>query len=171
MNQVDRVPPSISLKVPSCQLEVRFEWIGDRFQHQVRQGDDSLLVSIEGNADQAWPDSPPLQQLSHEHLEGRDVVLGVGAAGKSHWSLCVMPIEGADETPALRFEWACRTTESQPHLRSSYEGSSAKMTLNPGETSDCEKTEIGFTIRPDESSAPTKTWQWSYDVAIPPQRR
>lgn len=65
-----------------------------------------LFVSHEGEAGEAWPPSPPLQQLLIEPRgsEGQ-VALLVGMAGRSHWSLSVEPVAGR---AAFRFDAACR---------------------------------------------------------------
>jgi hypothetical protein len=48
-----------------------------------------LLRSVESEADVAWPDSPPLQELHIEDRGGVPVALLVGRAGKSHWSASI----------------------------------------------------------------------------------
>lgn len=72
-------------------MRVMFEWCGDRFRHSifaVRMGKPKLMVeSLEGDSTEAWPSSPPVQQL---HLQpnpsGREMLLLTGMAGKSYWS-------------------------------------------------------------------------------------
>lgn len=68
-----------------------------------------------GSGDDAWPPSPPIQQVSIETIEGCNVALGVGCAGTSHWSLSVEPT--AD---GFRFDWACRTKETPARLGTTY---------------------------------------------------
>lgn len=45
------------------------------------------LQSLESTSDVAWPVSPPLQQLHLQKFpDGREVIFGVGMAGRGHWS-------------------------------------------------------------------------------------
>jgi hypothetical protein len=72
-----------------------------------------LLESREGSSDEAWPPSPPLQQMSRELIAGQPVILLVGAAGRSHWS-CSWTF---DESGAQAWaEFACRLTERPKFL-------------------------------------------------------
>ena len=66
--------------------------MGDRYAHHVSlvHGDQEqvLLNSEEGDEHAAWPPSPPLQQVTLEdHGEEGRVLLLVGMAGRSHWSV------------------------------------------------------------------------------------
>ncbi len=78
-----------------------------------------VLVSVEGNAEQAWPESSPLQQLVCENVGAGDkpVLLGVGMAGKAHWSAT---IEGDSMTEAIAMDIACRTAALPEQLGSAY---------------------------------------------------
>ncbi len=101
-------------------LQVRFDWVGDRYAHcvLVHCGDRSVVVlkSAEGTSQQNWPPSPPLQQLSFLDLpDNRRAALLVGMAGQSHWSLSVT--SGPDE---LVFETACRVNQRPERLCSEY---------------------------------------------------
>lgn len=96
-------------------LRVRFFWQHDRYVHVIEAigcGVLPLLASAasEGSAD--WPDDPPLQQLSIEPVGADRAALGVGQAGRSHWSLSVEGRPG--DQPALRFDVACRCTDPPP---------------------------------------------------------
>src|ERR1051326_2095918 len=81
-------------------LRIEFIWRDDRYRHTVSLIDRDrasipLLESIEGNSEDDWPSSPPLQTLSVERLsDGRSVALLVGMAGGSHWSASVEPVAG-----------------------------------------------------------------------------
>jgi hypothetical protein len=78
-----------------------------------------ILASLEGTPDQAWPTSPPLQEIVAETVAaGRQPsLLGVGMAGKSHWSAT---IEGDGFSEAIAFDIACRTAEAPALLGSAY---------------------------------------------------
>lgn len=103
-------------------LRVVFARAGDRFTHRVEVGQDGgwqvVAEALEGALDDAWPPSPPLQQL---HTEARaadqTVALLVGMAGRGHWSLVVEPT--ADGT-AFLFDAACRVSVVPAWLGSSY---------------------------------------------------
>ena len=79
----------------------------DRWSNQISliDGDQQtiLLTSVEGDDQQTWPASPPLQDISHHDLPGGEAILGVGMAGKSHWSASV----SVQENDALFFDMAC----------------------------------------------------------------
>jgi hypothetical protein len=89
--------PSTSLIFPAltrdrdCQIAIRFHWREDRFLHEVGLlstiGFCPLLQSVDGDAAAtAWPPSPPLQNLHEQTVNGRPVLMGLGAAGLTHWS-------------------------------------------------------------------------------------
>lgn len=71
-------------------LKLVFEHQADRWVHRLVLTDEEtetiVLQSLEGNAEQLWPPSPPLQDASHHSLATGEAVLAVGMAGKSHWS-------------------------------------------------------------------------------------
>jgi hypothetical protein len=104
-------------------LRATFFWRVDRYAHRIERieaGAASLLLeSIEGSDLDRWPPSPPLQQLSFEHLpDGRPVALLVGMAGSSHWS---MSVEAPQDDPGgIVFDVACRVKEDSAALSSAY---------------------------------------------------
>lgn len=100
------------------QLVALFAWQHDRFQHlvgvvPVGGGEDDLiplLLSVEGEPDRTWPSSPPLQQLDACQLgSGAEGYVGVGMAGRSHWSIAVEP-----RGESLSFDVACRLQQPAP---------------------------------------------------------
>ncbi|MDZ4848213.1 MAG: hypothetical protein SGI77_02880 [Pirellulaceae bacterium] len=78
-----------------------------------------ILASIEGNANQNWPESSPFQQIVCENVGagGKPVLLAVGMAGKAHWSAT---IEGDSMTEAIAMDIACRTAAAPERLGSLY---------------------------------------------------
>ena len=103
-------------------LRVTFVWNQDRYSHTVAivQGERllPLLASDECGDDPGWPLAPPLQQLSIEpRADGCHVALGVGMAGRSHWSISVEPIAGE---PGFLFDIACRTVARPAFLGTRY---------------------------------------------------
>jgi len=80
--------PDVVLDGGSSGIRVALFRQRDRFAHSISclAAEEVLCRSIEGDDNQRWPPSPPLQQLSvEERPEGR-VALLVGMAGRSHWS-------------------------------------------------------------------------------------
>ena len=107
----------------SGQLVARCYSAGDRTGHCIWWLEDGkpylILKSIEGTSDQAWPESSPFQQIVCENVGagGKPVLLGVGMAGKAHWSAT---IEGDLMTEAIAMDIACRTAAVPERLGSAY---------------------------------------------------
>lgn len=61
----------------------------------VRKGESlaiTILNSVEGDSNEDWPPSPPIQEIEpHCRDMKANAVLGVGRAGKSHWSASFAP--------------------------------------------------------------------------------
>lgn len=77
-------------------VRLHFCWQGDRFMHfieEIQRGvtTGNSLCSIESDAEEYWPTSPPIQQLSLETIGVTPTVLGVGATGAGHWSISAQP--------------------------------------------------------------------------------
>ncbi|MFI4875936.1 MAG: hypothetical protein ACIALR_11380 [Blastopirellula sp. JB062] len=102
-------------------LFVSFPRRGDRFGHVVSvvSGEEirPCLVSLEGDDAEPWPDSPPIQQLSVEQRPAGAVALGVGQAGKSHWSVTV---ETFSQERRIDFHVACRMKIHPAQISSRY---------------------------------------------------
>lgn len=161
-------------------LELRLERQGDRWRHVVvclpRPGGSEgameppwLLQSIEGTADEPWPASPPWQEARIEQLaDDRQVLLAIGMAGRSHWSLAAQFDETGEH---LHFDVACRVHERPEWLGSRYRLSGAQaggaLALAAGPDSRLTRKEQELTIEPTE---PSKTWpatvRWRYHVAV-----
>jgi len=132
-------------------LRVEFVRHGDRYGHRLvavdKDGRELLMLdSVEGNATDPWPPSPPLQSLSIETLpDGRRVALLVGMAGRGHWSAS---IEALPDAAAFVFDIACRSAEGEPALASSYRlaaPSAAKLFMAADETwieAQCEQRDV-----------------------------
>lgn len=106
-------------------------WRKDRFVHTIGVVADGnktpLLRSDEDVPDQLWPCSPPLQQISKQLIDGAPALLGLGMAGKSHYSTSFLLTETEDGLQLL-IESACsvhddvrRDEADQICLRSSYQ--------------------------------------------------
>jgi len=106
-------------------LHVDFTRVGDRFEQTVTRSDRSgntvaVWRDVHDSDSDEWPASPPIQELSLEAIGGRNVLLGVGRAGKSHWSVSIETAE-VDSAPAIRFDFACRCPEPPNWLGTTYE--------------------------------------------------
>lgn len=106
-------------------LRLLFDWQDDRHRLQLIHELDTagtissevLLTSVEGGAVHRWPASPPLQSLAFEERGEQTVALAVGMAGGAHWSAS---IETLPEPLALRFDYACRSTEEPEFLGTTF---------------------------------------------------
>lgn len=104
-------------------LRVTFHWTGDRYAHTVwachGQQAVPVLNSVEGAGDETWPPSPPIQQVNCSGRDGQTTaVLGMGMAGRSHWSISV---ESCQQPLALEFDVACRPGGGLGQLASGYQ--------------------------------------------------
>ena len=101
---------------------VMFIRSGDRWEHEVRLADGRVWRSVEGPADEAgdprWPASPPVVELSAVRTAAEPVLLGVGNAGRSHFSLSVSVCRTEPDT--LLCDLACRVQEPAIWLGSTY---------------------------------------------------
>ncbi|MEM8913893.1 MAG: hypothetical protein AAGC97_19205 [Planctomycetota bacterium] len=119
------------LSTADGRLTLRFDWSNDRFAHRVTmrrsgkhveapepESEFLHLTSIEGGSTDDFPPSPAIQQLSSEVIEGRQMILGVGGSGTSHFSVSIQVVE-QDRTSrtglqsdGLHFDWAVRLSKS-----------------------------------------------------------
>jgi len=112
-------------------LAVVFTWSGDRWTHRVTTAgaaEDAVWASLDGpwpptGGDPRWPASPVLVELSRVALPGTataggQAIVGVGLAGRSHFSASIAP--DPTVTDGIRFEIACRLHEPPDWLGSTY---------------------------------------------------
>jgi hypothetical protein len=164
-----------------------FERKADRYEHRIiyskPDGSNGTLASREGRPDESWPPSPALQSLNLEtRPDGKQTIMLVGMAGRSHWS---MSVEADLAQNRLAFDIACRMHEPPVWLGSSYTSTNKQSLVEPldflsleawnGERP-CEK----MTIQIDGSSgslqipAPAatdkfpQTLRWCYKMEIEP---
>lgn len=98
-----------------------FEWAEDRYCHrwEFSQDPDASVASIESGNNEAWPLSPPLQQIHRQSFgDGREVIFGVGMAGRGHWSASYTLVP---ELGCWIVELACRSPIAPERLICSYE--------------------------------------------------
>jgi len=117
-------------------LVLEFEKTADRYAHSIalrtNNSESNRLHSVEGNDTEAWPASPPCQQLSIEQQDAGDVALLVGMAGKCHWSMSVQARVDKEAGPLLEFDIACRLgtgIDSIGWLGSTYRAESEKESI------------------------------------------
>jgi hypothetical protein len=151
-------PQSLALETSDRRLRVEFHWQRDRFIQQLFVDSVEAGNSIEGDAEDAWPSSPPLQQLSLEDINGSRVILGVGAAGRGHWSISVEIDQQNDGAGAIKFELACRSKQQPPFLGSTYRLADS-IVLTP---SDC-ASQVGddrTVASPVDLDSQTRRWSY-----------
>ena len=153
------VPPTLTLHHPGRDARVRFHWNSDRYEHVVVSGDQQL-ATIDQQPHAPWPDCPPLQQLSLETIADREVALGVGCAGTSHWSVSVEPTERG-----FRFDWACRTKQPPQQLGIAYAVSDG-FEFHPGEATQIQSQRETRTLAPQQRLDEIGTFRWQYEVII-----
>jgi hypothetical protein len=131
-------------------VTVTFTWSGDRWSHRVTLADGGAWDSLEGprpeDGDGRWPASPVLVELSRIETALGPAILGVGLAGRSHFSASIGPDPAG--SPGVRFEIACRCHEGPLWLGSTYRGPAGIET-----------------IRPAAAPSPPATVQWAYTFA------
>lgn len=86
--------PLVAIDSTGNGIQLRFCWQGDRFGHVIEVMKDGvatnhLLRSLESDAQEYWPSSPPIQQVSLEQIGDAPTALGVGATGTGHWSISI----------------------------------------------------------------------------------
>ncbi len=169
VTKIPNGPADVELMSPDGALRVRFRWNVDRFVHTFFHGGVAVADSVDGDGDQPWPPSPPLQQLSLETLDGRDVILGVGAAGKSHWSVSVEPIRDDSGAAGLKFDWACRTSTPEADLGTLYKLADGSQPTRIGfvETTSSRRESENSRVRLRPAGfADAGTRQWAYQVQL-----
>ena len=114
--------PPERLELAAGTTVVVFARAGDRWDHELRLADGRVWRSVEGPTSEAgdprWPASPPLVEVSLAATNDGTAILGVGRAGRSHYSLCVTPC--LDLADTLHFDVACRIQEPAGWLGSTY---------------------------------------------------
>lgn len=106
-----------------------FERKTDRWWHRliVQQAgiESTILHSVEGDSWQDWPPSPPLQDLDQHRLaDGSTAILGVGKAGKAHWSASFSQQPATSDNHRrwlVEFACLCPADAAAPILGTTYE--------------------------------------------------
>jgi hypothetical protein len=156
-------PEPLCLSLAAGNLRVEFYWHDDRFRHEFVLPDGVRIGSVEGNASQSWPPSPPIQQLSKESIGPSQALLGVGAAGQGHWSLSVDPVNA--DPQVLRFDVACRLKASPEFLGSTIQPTHRLRIMPAADSKVLTKEDGTIVIEPAKVEA-GETIRWGYQVAV-----
>ena len=157
-------PQSIWLTSKCNHKSVEFFWQEDRYMHRIVVNEQAIASSLFGDGDESWPPTPPIQQLSCEEINGNQVLFGVGAAGKSHWSLSVEQ-ETHDSGFKLKFHYACRSKEQPDWIGSTYLIGD-RIEVQPIAGSKLESSDESLRIAPVEISESVETVEWAYWITI-----
>ncbi len=115
--------PPAAVEFASGRSRLRFWWAGDRWQHEVATPAghwESLEGCEQAGEDPSWPRSPVFTEVSLVDSPAGGAILGVGLAGRSHFSLAVS--RRPHEPDTLLFEAACRIQDLPIRLGSTYRG-------------------------------------------------
>jgi len=116
------------VELDSGRARISFRWEGDRWQHAVTTPA-GRWESLEGcgvaGEDPSWPRSPVFTEVSLVESAGGGAILGVGLAGRSHFSLSVSRHQRLPDT--LLFEAACRIQDLPIRLGSAYRGPDGRI--------------------------------------------
>lgn len=173
-------------------LEADYRFDDPMFRHRIRLLDAAGKTiadwdAVLGGDQEDWPASPPVQEISRERIGDRDCLLGVGRAGKSHWSISVETLPPRESTDAavarasdpaaaegpfprgsgLRFDIACRCTEAPGWLGSTYRTDVAGL-ITPVPDEPCRTVWCGTRmLRIEPIEIPTRwpgTVRWRYTL-------
>lgn len=169
----------------SDRVEVVFRWMGDRWVHALHalRPDGSRAAACWQTApvapgdEASWPSSPPLVELGDVPMPHGTALVGVGSAGKTHYSVSV----SAEPEGGLRFEFACRLMTPAGWLGTTYaaDGADSTLAIEPlgGALAETTASPDGGVARlhilPATTAAPSQgrsekgsTVQWSYRVRV-----
>lgn len=110
-NTITKERPAIELLTANGQgMYVACQWQLDRFTHEIGLITGArripVLLSCEGNSNDIWPSSPPLQQIHCQEVQQGPVLFGVGMSGGSHFSTSMLLIR-TEFSIELQVESAC----------------------------------------------------------------
>lgn len=148
------VPPHSPLTLEVDRLGLTFEWRHDRWAHRVVLDGRAVAESVEGpeagsGGDPRWPASPVLTEVTATTAAGRPAVVGVGLAGRSHFSASFTPHPAVAD--ALLVEIACRVQEQPGRLGSTYRTADGRLVR-------------AMPLRQPDANTLPRTIQWSYVI-------
>ncbi|MGB8853478.1 MAG: hypothetical protein WCC69_07935 [Pirellulales bacterium] len=148
--------PHSSHTLAAGPLCLTFAWRLDRWGHHVTLDDRLLAESVEesddGSSDPRWPASPVLTEVMPTEAAGRPAIVGVGRAGRSHFSASFTPHPTL--AGSVLVEIACRVQEQPGRLGSTYRTADGRLVR-------------AVPLEEADASGLPRTIQWSY--AIGPQ--
>ena len=111
------------------------------FQNASDHDSQPILTSTEGTPEDDWPACPPMQDVSRHELESGGAILGVGMAGKSHWSASYS-IEAVGESHFIKSDLACLQKQIAPRCGDSFQFGSTYELSSDWEVDSFEATKI-----------------------------
>jgi hypothetical protein len=187
---MSHLPKSITAKDAAGNvLCLTLHWHVDRWHHEILwsppgQSPMARWSSREGTADDDWPPSPPMQEISFGSVDRRQggIALLLGRAGSSHWSAA---LELSDDPLQLVVDVACRISQSPQAIGSGYRlvcgpemeatvapfeltlraGACLRASASTGNLNVCrgQETEVAFT---PNLTAPPATIRWTYQFRV-----
>jgi len=140
---VKTAEPRLCIENSGKTICVEFYRFGKQFGHRIGfhgfNGQPIFANTVETFSDPVWPDAPPVQDVHFEERGSSQVLLGLGMAGKSHYSVSIC----SNTRDELKFEFACHLKENPGFLGSVYSFTPA--------SSGCHQM-IDRVIRPHEHS-------------------
>jgi hypothetical protein len=147
------VPPHSSVTLTPGSLTVTFDRRHDRWAHSVMLDDRLLAESVEdsddGAGDPRWPASPVLTEVMPTTAAGRPAIVGVGLAGRSHFSASFTPHPTLAD--GVLVEVACRVQEPPGRLGSTYRTADGRLVR-------------AVPCGQADTDALPRTIQWSYAI-------
>ena len=123
------MPPSLDPVITIGDTTIAFDWQSDRWGHRVTIDGRLVAESVEGPdsgaGDPRWPASPVLTEVTPATAGGRPAIVGVGLAGRSHFSASFAPHPTLADTVLV--EIACRVQEPPVWLGSTYRAADGRL--------------------------------------------
>ena len=124
--------PCVPIHFEVGRISVEFTWNNDRWHHCFRIDQKNCLHSVEKDGitqsnvertaphgiSDTWPASPVITEVTPTEAMGRQALVAIGLAGRSHFSASLTASE-TDEDSIL-IEVACRAQEAPKWLGSTY---------------------------------------------------
>jgi len=157
---------------PASSLRLQFDKLGDRWSHRWQLVDaDGLVVdvltSVEGGAEDIFPASSAMQEINLHELPTGPAVLGVGMAGKGHWSASYS-VETQQDRPAIKCDLACLLKQLQTDgqwLGSTYLISDGVRVETEGQQTRFSINDLSFSLSADADYASIATAEQQIQIA------
>lgn len=161
--------------------DLAFQWADDRYSHKWSFGSEVLLDSDESDGAAMWPASPPLQQIHQQSFaDGRQVIFGLGMAGRGHWSASYTLVE---DLKCWIVELACKSPVPPESLHSTYRTHGSWTQNDAGllickcdigtvtleaisTTAVAELSQDSLVIRPSKIDSGASTSQWTFRIRV-----